>query len=64
MEKILRPEVGGVLVLAGNEGARVDFGNRLAGDGPFRWRSDWIGVGKKLRESFATGEFGVGDRLP
>ena len=64
MEKILRSEVGGVLVLAGNEVARIDFGNRMAGDGPFRWWSDWVGVGEKLREGFATGEFGVGDRLP
>src|SRR5262249_7991803 len=37
----------------------VDFGERLARYGPLGWRRYGIGVGEKLRESFAVSKFGI-----
>jgi hypothetical protein len=55
-----RTQIGGVLVLAGNEGAGVRLGNGFSGDGPFRRRGDGIFAGKGLRKGLAARELRVG----
>src|SRR5262249_45608908 len=51
-----------VLMCAGDEGARVNLGNRLASDGPVAWWSDRILGWEILREGLAAGELSVGER--
>ena len=60
MQQIWRAQIGRVLMLASDEGARVDFWRWLASNGPLGWRSDWIGIRHIAHEGFALRELRVG----